>query len=57
MAKGRRRERPSSVAGLAHEIQMDRAAVVNGLTLPWSTGPVEGTVTKVKLLKSVTEHA
>ena len=25
--------------------------VVNGLKLPWSTGPVEGTVTKVKLLK------
>jgi transposase len=37
--------------GLAHGIQMDHAAVVNGLTLPWSTGPVEGTVTKVKLLK------
>ena len=38
-------------ASLAHGIQMDRAAVVNGLTLPWSTGPVEGTVTRVKLLK------
>ena len=25
--------------------------MVNGLTLPWSTGPVEGTVTKVKLIK------
>jgi len=36
---------------LAHGIQADRAAVVNGLTLPLSTGPVEGTVTKVKLLK------
>jgi len=36
---------------LAHGIQADSAAVVNGLTLPWSTGPVEGTVTKVKLLK------
>jgi transposase len=36
---------------LSHGIQADRAAVVNGLTLPWSTGPVEGTVTKVKLLK------
>ncbi|TME23124.1 MAG: transposase [Chloroflexi bacterium] len=33
---------------LSHGIQADRAAVVNGLTLPWSTGPVEGTVTKVK---------
>jgi transposase len=38
-------------ASLSHGIQSDRAAVVNGLTLPWSTGPVEGTVTKVKLLK------
>jgi transposase len=36
---------------LAHGIRADRAAVVNGLTLPWSTGPVEGTVTKVKLIK------
>ena len=38
-------------ASLSHGIQADRAAVVNGLTLPSSTGPVEGTVTKVKLLK------
>jgi len=37
---------------LSHRIQADRAAVVNGLTLAWSTGPVEGTVTKLKLLKS-----
>jgi transposase len=36
---------------LAHGIQNDYAAVVNGLKLPWSTGPVEGTVTKVKLIK------
>jgi transposase len=31
---------------LAHGIQTDYAAVVNGLKLPWSTGPVEGTVTR-----------
>jgi transposase len=36
---------------LSHGIQSDHAAVVNGLTLPWSTGPVEGTVTRIKLLK------
>ena len=36
---------------LAHGIQNDYDAVVNGLKLPWSTGPVEGTVTKVKLIK------
>jgi transposase len=38
-------------ASLAHGIRADYAAVVNGLKLPWSTGPVEGTVTRVKLLK------
>jgi transposase len=38
-------------ASLAHGIQADYVAVINGLKLPWSTGPVEGTVTKVKLLK------
>ena len=38
-------------ASLSHGIQSDHAAVVNGLSLPWSTGPVEGTVTRIKLLK------
>lgn len=37
--------------GLAHGLQADRAAVDAGLTLPWSTGPVEGHVTRLKLLK------
>lgn len=36
---------------LAHGIQADRSTVVNGLILTWSTGPVDGTVTKVKLIK------
>jgi transposase len=36
---------------LAHGIRLDYDAVVNGLKLPWSTGPVEGTVTRAKLLK------
>jgi transposase len=38
-------------ASLAHGIRLDYDAVVNGLKLPWSTGPVEGTVTRAKLLK------
>ena len=38
-------------ASLSHGIQADRDAVVNGLTLAWSTGPVEGTVTRIKLIK------
>jgi len=38
-------------ASLARGIQTDYDAVVNGLKLAWSTGPVEGTVTRLKLLK------
>ena len=36
---------------LARRIRSDRAAVNAGLTLRWSTGPVEGHVTRVKLFK------
>jgi transposase len=38
-------------ASLARGIQTDYDAVVNGLKLAWSTGPVEGTVTRLKLIK------
>jgi transposase len=34
-------------AGIRHDLQ----AVINGLTLPYSSGKVEGTVNKIKLLK------
>ncbi|HVE69713.1 MAG TPA: ISL3 family transposase [Solirubrobacteraceae bacterium] len=37
--------------GMANGIAADRAAVEAGLTTPWSTGPVEGHVHRVKLLK------
>jgi len=40
----------SFVAGL----RTDHAAVLNGLTLPWSSGPVEGTVNRIKMLKRQT---
>ena len=40
-------ELPSFVAG----VERDKAAVVAGLTLPWSNGLVEGKVTKLKLIK------
>jgi transposase len=39
----------SFVAG----IRRDQDAIVNGLTLPWSSGIVEGTVCKIKLLKRI----
>jgi transposase len=35
----------------AKGIQQDKAAVLAGLILPWSTGPVEGHVNRLKLLK------
>jgi transposase len=41
----------SELRGFASSLRRDTAAVVAGLTLPWSSGPVEGTVTRVKLVK------
>jgi len=35
----------------AHGLQRDKAAVVAGLTLPYSTGPVEGHINRLKLIK------
>ena len=32
-------------------VQQDKEAVLAGLTLPWSTGPVEGQVNRLKLIK------
>jgi len=32
-------------------IRNDLQAVINGLTLPWSSGKVEGTVNKIKMIK------
>ena len=37
--------------GFTRGIATDRAAVYAAFTLPWSTGPVEGHVHKIKLLK------
>jgi transposase len=44
----------SGIDGLgcfAHGLREDLAAVTAGLTLPWSNGPVEGQITRLKLLK------
>jgi transposase len=35
----------------ARGLQEDLAAVTAGLTLPWSQGPVDGQITRLKLLK------
>jgi transposase len=39
------------LSSFANGIRRDYHAVSNGLTLPWSSGKVEGTVTKIKLIK------
>jgi transposase len=43
--------RIETLARFAHGLQEDLAAVKAGLTLPWSNGPVEGQITRLKLLK------
>jgi transposase len=44
--------RGSALAGFAQEaLERDGAAVEAALTLPWSTGPVEGRITQLKLIK------
>jgi transposase len=40
-----------ALARFAQGLQEDLAAVTAGLTLPWSNGPVEGHVNRLKLLK------
>ncbi len=50
LATAQASELPSFVA-LANGISADHVAVEAALTTPWSTGPVEGHVHRVKLLK------
>ncbi|MFE8018536.1 transposase [Streptomyces antibioticus] len=42
---------PQPVQGFAAFLQNGWDAVVNGLTLHWSSGAVEGQVTRIKLIK------
>ena len=43
--------RKSSLHHFAAQLQHDEAAVQAGLSLPWSTGPVEGHIHRLKLIK------
>ena len=36
---------------MAQSFQRDAAAVTAGVTLPWSSGPVEGHINQLKMLK------
>nr|WP_240805682.1 transposase [Streptomyces sp. A1547] len=46
-----RRDNLPGLHTLAAGIDRDRDAVIAGLTLPWSSGVVEGHVNRVKMLK------
>ena len=39
------------IRGFARSLEQDMDAVMNAVTLPWSNGPVEGHINKLKLLK------
>ena len=41
----------AGLRSLAAGIRADQQAVTNGLTLPWNSGKVEGTVNKIKMIK------
>jgi len=41
----------AGLRSLAAGIRNDQQAVTNGLTLPWNSGKVEGTVNKIKMIK------
>ena len=43
--------RLETLARFAQGLQEDLTAIATGLTLPWSNGPVEGHITRLKLLK------
>ncbi len=43
--------RVGPLAGFARCLRRDRAAVEAALSTPWSTGQVEGKITKLKLIK------
>ena len=39
------------IASFAKGLDQDLHAVTNGLTMPWSSGPVEGRVNHIKMIK------
>jgi transposase len=39
------------IASFARGLEQDLDAVTNGLTMPWNSGPVEGRVNHIKMIK------
>ena len=48
---GPKAARQSPLHHFAVQLQRDEAAVRAALTLPWSTGPMEGDIHRLKLIK------
>jgi transposase len=42
---------PPALRSFVTGLRSDHAAVLNGLSLPWSSGPVEGNVNRIKMFK------
>ena len=51
LAHARHGQCPGGLATLCHGLREDYEAVKAGVTLPWSTGPVEGHINRLKMLK------
>ena len=48
---GRDRNRGFGISSFARGLEQDLDAVTNGLTMNWSSGPVEGRVNHIKMIK------
>jgi transposase len=48
---GAREARLPGISSFATGLEQDLDAVTNGLTMPWSSGPVEGRVNHIKMIK------
>ncbi|MBV9034110.1 MAG: transposase [Acidobacteriaceae bacterium] len=51
MARWREQARMTLLARFAEYLQRDESAVIAALETPWSNGPVEGQVHRLKLIK------
>jgi transposase len=51
LARTQAENMPAELRGFARALRQDQAAVTAALELPWSNGPVEGSVNRLKMLK------
>lgn len=51
LVRAQAEESPAELRGFARALRQDQPAVTKALELPWSNGPVEGTINRLKMLK------